>query len=101
MAFVRAKDTEAVLRAVLAEVLGVPPEIAAEFDEGTPLFGVRPELDPLSVAGMLSELEERLAIRIPDRHVDAEALRTFGSVLRMTCKAARADRLRPLSPGGG
>ena len=90
MALTDAGDVEATLRAVLADVLGLDQARVARFDEATPLFGSLPEFDSLAVAGLLTELEERLGIIIEDHEVDAEMMETFGSLLTF----ARAKALR-------
>ncbi len=83
-------EVEITLRAVLADVLGLDPDRVAGFDESTPLFGALPEFDSMAVAGLLTELEERLGILIEDHEVDADMLETFGSLLTF----ARAKALR-------
>jgi acyl carrier protein len=83
-------EVEATLRAVLADVLGLDPDRVAGFDESTPLFGALPEFDSMAVAGLLTELEERLGILIEDHEVDADMLETFGSLLTF----ARSKALR-------
>lgn len=90
MALTDAAEVDATLRAVLADVLGLDPARVARFDEATPLFGSLPEFDSLAVAGLLTELEERLGILIEDHEVDAEMMETFGSLLTF----ARAKTLR-------
>jgi acyl carrier protein len=72
---------EATLRAVLADVLGLDPARVAAFREETPLFGALPEFDSMAVAGLLTELEERLGILIEDHEVDADMMETFGALL--------------------
>ncbi|HEX8582910.1 MAG TPA: acyl carrier protein [Allosphingosinicella sp.] len=80
---------EGTLREVLAEILGLDPAQVAGFDEATPLFGALPEFDSLAVAGLLTELEERLGILIEDHEVDADMMETFGALLDfVTAKAA-------------
>ena len=74
-------EVENTLRAVLADVLGLDHDRVAGFDESTPLFGALPEFDSMAVAGLLTELEERLGILIEDHEVDADMLETFGSLL--------------------
>ncbi|RYY24169.1 MAG: acyl carrier protein [Sphingomonadales bacterium] len=74
-------EVENAVRAVLRDVLGLSPERAAAFREETPLFGALPELDSLAVAGVLTELEDRLGILIEDDEVDGEMLETFGALL--------------------
>ena len=81
VALTDAGDVEATLRAVLVDVLGLAPERVRGFGEATPLFGALPEFDSMAVAGLLTELEERLGILIEDHEVDADMLETFGSLL--------------------
>ncbi|MEA3016477.1 MAG: acyl carrier protein [Sphingomonadales bacterium] len=75
------QEVAATLRAVLADVLGLPEAQVAGFDEATPLFGALPEFDSMAVAGLLTELEERLGILIEDHEVDADMLESFGALL--------------------
>lgn len=85
-----ADDVDRTLRAVLSDVLGLPRERVAAFTEATPLFGALPEFDSMAVAGLLTELEERLGILIEDHEVDADMLETYGHLLTF----ARAKALR-------
>lgn len=80
-AFNDEEEVAATLRAVLADVLGLAEDRVAAFDESTPLFGALPEFDSMAVAGLLTELEERLGILIEDHEVDADMLESFGSLL--------------------
>jgi acyl carrier protein len=84
-----ASQVEATVRAVLADVLGLSPERVARFDESSRLFGALPELDSMAVAGLLTELEDRLGIRIDDEEVGGDLLGTFGDLLNF----ARAKAL--------
>jgi acyl carrier protein len=68
------------LRAILADVLGLPPARVASIDADTPLFGAMPELDSMTVAGLLTEVEDRFAIRIEGDEVDGALLETFGTL---------------------
>ena len=74
-------EVETTLRAVLADVLGLDKARVAGFREETPLFGALPEFDSMAVAGLLTELEERLGILIEDHEVDADMMETFGALL--------------------
>jgi acyl carrier protein len=74
-------NTDEVLRAVLADVLGLPADQVAQFDLDTGLFGHLPELDSMAVAGLLTEIEDRLDIVIEDDEVDGEMLETYGALL--------------------
>jgi acyl carrier protein len=77
-----AEDVDKTLRAVLSDVLGLAPGDVAAFDEATPLFGALPEFDSMAVAGLLTELEDRLGILIEDHEVDAGMMETFGALSR-------------------
>ena len=70
------------MRAVLRDTLGLSAERAAAFDATTPLFGALPELDSMAVAGVLTELEDRLGLLIEDDDVDGDTLESFGSLVR-------------------
>ena len=81
MALTDSEEVDQTLRAVLVDVLGLPTERVATFTETTPLFGALPEFDSMAVAGLLTELEERLGITIDDDDVDADMLESFGALL--------------------
>ena len=72
---------ESKVRAILSDVLGVSQERSAGFTADTGLFGTLPELDSMAVAGLLTELEDRLGITIEDDEVDGEMMETFGSLV--------------------
>ena len=74
-------ETDLVLRQVLQDVLGLGPARTAEFTAETGLFGHLPELDSMAVAGLLTEIEDRLDIVIEDDEVDGEMLETYGGLL--------------------
>lgn len=74
------------LRSVLSDVLGLDAAQVAGFDVETGLFGHLPELDSMAVAGLLTELEDRLDIVIEDEDVDGEMLETYGALLAF-CEA--------------
>lgn len=73
---------EMIVRAVLRDALQIDESRVAGFDDDTALFGSLPELDSMAVAGLLTELEDRLAIVIEDDEVDGELLESFGSLVR-------------------
>lgn len=75
-------DVEATVRAVLRDVLGIGAARVAAFDTDTELFGALPEFDSMAVAGVLTELEDRLGILIDDEDVDGDMLATFGALTR-------------------
>lgn len=75
------ETVERTVRAVLTDILGIAPDRVAGFDAGTGLFGALPELDSMAVAGVLTEIEDRLGIVIEDDEVDADMLATFGALV--------------------
>jgi acyl carrier protein len=74
-------ETDRILRQVLQDVLGLAPARTAALDGDTGLFGHLPELDSMAVAGLLTEIEDRLDIVIEDDEVDGEMLETYGALL--------------------
>ena len=83
-------QVEAAVRGVLADVLGLSAERVDGFDADTPLFGALPELDSMAVAGVLTELEDRLGILIEDDEIDGEMLETFGQLVAFAQSKAGA-----------
>lgn len=75
----QAIDTQ--LRSILCDVLGLDADDVETFDGETGLFGHLPELDSMAVAGLLTEMEDRMDIIIDDDDVDGEMLETFGGLL--------------------
>lgn len=69
------------LKSILCDVLGLNPEQVAQFNGDTGLFGHLPELDSMAVAGLLTEMEDRMDIIIDDDDVDGEMLETYGGLL--------------------
>ncbi len=74
-------DTDQKLRKILTDVLGLKPGQAEAFDADTGLFGYLPELDSMAVAGLLTEMEDRLDIVIDDDEIDADLMETYGALL--------------------
>ncbi|MGJ8537765.1 MAG: phosphopantetheine-binding protein [Parasphingopyxis sp.] len=81
MASDSAEMVETTLRAVLVDILGLAEAQVAGFDDSTELFGAIPELDSMAVAGLLTEIEDRLGIWIEDDEFETEMLETFGNLL--------------------
>ncbi len=69
------------LRKILEDVLGLKPGQADDFTSETGLFGELPELDSMAVAGLLTEMEDRLEIVIDEDEIDGEIFETYGSLL--------------------
>jgi acyl carrier protein len=74
-------DTEATLRSILGDVLGLGDARAAALTPASGLFGALPEFDSMAVATVLAEMEDRLGFVIDDSDVDGELFETFGSLL--------------------
>lgn len=74
-------DTDTLLRRILVDVLGLKQDQVEQFTAGTGLFGHLPELDSMAVAGLLTEMEDRMHIVIDDDEVDGDLLDSFGSLL--------------------
>jgi acyl carrier protein len=74
-------NTDQLLRRILTDVLGLKAGQAESFTSETGLFGHLPELDSMAVAGLLTEMEDRLDIVIEDDEIDGELLENYGSLL--------------------
>lgn len=77
-------QTDTILRAILCEVLGLDVDHVDTFEADTGLFGHLPELDSMAVAGLLTEIEDRLDVIIDDEDIEAEMLETYGGLLAFT-----------------
>lgn len=75
-----------ILREILSDLLGLTRAQVAAMTDTTALFGAIPELDSLAVAGLLTEMEDRLNIQINDEDIDAELFESFGSLLQFAKK---------------
>lgn len=86
-------DREAIdtqLKSIIADVLGIDAAQADALGPDSGLFGHLPELDSMAVAGLLTEIEDRLDIVIEDDDVDGEMLETYGGLLAFVeAKVAR------------
>jgi len=75
---------------ILADVLGLSPARAQSLSRATGLFGAMPELDSMSVAGLLTEIEDRFHIIVDDEDVNGDMLETIGSLTHyIAAKLAR------------
>lgn len=72
---------DAELKSILSDVLGLDAGQVNDFSPETGLFGHLPELDSMAVAGLLTEIEDRLDIIIEDDELDGEMLETYGGLL--------------------
>ena len=74
-------DIDAQLQTLIVETLSLDETRDGTFARDTGLFGHLPELDSMAVAGLLTEMEDRLDILIDDDDVDGEMLETYGGLL--------------------
>ena len=65
--------------AILQVTLGVP-EGSIEDAADTPVLGAIPEMDSMSVVGILASLEDQYGIMVDDDEIDAEVFATVGSL---------------------
>lgn len=72
---------ENAIRELLSDVLGLTKAQVTVMNDESELFGALPELDSMAVAGLLTEMEDRLDIVIDDDEVDGELFATFGSLV--------------------
>ncbi len=82
------QSVEASIRAALRDVLGLSEARVAALQPASGLFGTLPEFDSMAVAGLLTELEDRLGILIDDDDIDADMLETFGGLLEFAARKA-------------
>jgi acyl carrier protein len=73
-------DTDAILRPLLADTLGISLERVGTFTADTELFGALAEFDSMAVANLLTGIEERFGVLVEDSDVEAEDFATYGSL---------------------
>ena len=71
-------DLQEQVVAVLGQVLNL--KRTGGFTAQTPLLGAIPELDSMSVVGVLTALEERFGIEVFDDDIDGATFATVGSL---------------------
>lgn len=76
------QEIENIIRTLLSDVLSLSSAQVAALHDESELFGAIPELDSMAVAGLLTELEDRLEIIVDDDEVDGELFATFGNLVR-------------------
>ena len=82
---------ENAVRELLSDVLGLSKAQVDAMDDDTESFGALPELDSMAVAGLLTEMEDRLDIIIDEDEIDGDLFATYGSLLAFAetkCEAA-------------
>ena len=83
-------NIENTVRSILSDMLGLSVDQVAAMDDDTELFGALPELDSMAVAGLLTEMEDRLGIMIDDDDVDGELFATFGNLVAFARAKSKA-----------
>jgi acyl carrier protein len=76
---VETMDTRKEVLQVLDEVLSLNGRALA-FGRDTPLLGAIPELDSMAVVSLITALEERLGISLPDDELDGSTFANVGSL---------------------
>ena len=72
-------DIQSEVIAILQSTLGVPAGSIAP-PPSTPVLGAIPEMDSMSVVGILASLEEQYGIAVNDDEIDADVFATVGSL---------------------
>lgn len=73
-------DVQAEVVRILDEVLNLKGR-AGSFGPSSPLLGAVPELDSMAVVTVITTIEERLGIVVPDDEVDGATFATVGSLV--------------------
>jgi len=84
------EDSDAALRDVLGQVLGLNAVRVAALTPATPLLGALPELDSMAIATLFGALEDRFAVLFDDSEVTGETLATYGTLLALVRGKRRA-----------
>ncbi|MBN8503873.1 MAG: acyl carrier protein [Burkholderiales bacterium] len=72
-------DTRTEILHILDEVLSLNGR-ALSFQPDTPLLGAIPELDSMAVVALITAIEERLGITLPDDELDGSTFASVGSL---------------------
>ena len=73
-------DTRTEVLQVLDEVLSLNGR-ALSFTRDTPLLGAIPELDSMAVVSLITALEERLGVSLPDDELEGSTFASVGSLI--------------------
>ncbi len=65
------------LKSILNDVLSLDGR-ANGFAADTPLLGAIPELDSMAVVSLITAIEERFGVEIPDDEIEGAVFATFG-----------------------
>lgn len=83
------EHTDAGLRDVLGQVLGLSPARLAAMTAPTPLLGALPELDSMAIATLFGALEDHFGVIFDDAELTGDTLATFGTLTALV-QAKRA-----------
>lgn len=72
-------DIQSDVIAILQATLGIPAGAIAPHPD-TPVLGAIPELDSMSVVGILTSLEEQYGIMVNDDELEPDVFATVGSL---------------------
>jgi len=76
-------NSDAGLRSVLGDVLGLGPVRTAALTAESPLLGALPELDSMAIATLLAGIEDRFGVMFDDAELTGETLASYGSLLAL------------------
>lgn len=80
-------DIQAEVLRLLDDVLSLKGR-ALQFDANTALLGSIPELDSMAVVSIITAIEERFGIEIPDDEIDGAAFTSVGSLVEFVERLA-------------
>lgn len=72
-------DIQSDIIAILQLRLGVPSDAFTPLPD-TPILGASPEMDSMSIVGILASLEEQYGIMVDDDEIGADVFATLGSL---------------------
>ena len=76
-------DSDAALRAVLGDVLGLNAARLTALAPESALLGALPELDSMAIATLFGAIEDRFGVMFDDAELTGETLADYGSLLRL------------------
>jgi acyl carrier protein len=76
-------NSDAGLRSVLGDVLGLGPARIAALTAESPLLGALPELDSMAIATLFAAIEDRFGVMFDDAELTGETLESYGTLLAL------------------
>jgi len=77
------EDSDAGLRNVLGQVLGLSPARLAALTPDSRLLGTLPELDSMAIATLFGAIEDHFGVMFDDAELTGETLADYGSLLAL------------------